>query len=51
MATTEMTLKSTTSEVKEVKTQLQSLEIELQSQMSMVRTQCYLIIMLTLLAC
>ncbi|XP_073349879.1 keratin, type I cytoskeletal 13-like [Pagrus major] len=35
VATTEMTLKSTTSEVKEVKTQLQSLEIELQSQMSM----------------
>ncbi|XP_034566543.1 keratin, type I cytoskeletal 13-like [Notolabrus celidotus] len=35
VATTEMTLKSSTSEVKEVKSQLQSLEIELQSQMSM----------------
>lgn len=33
--TTEMTLKSTTSEVKEVKSQLQALEIELQSQLSM----------------
>ncbi|KAG7233801.1 hypothetical protein INR49_006554 [Caranx melampygus] len=35
VATTEMTLKSSTSEVKEVKSQLQSLEIELQSQISM----------------
>nr|XP_046271060.1 keratin, type I cytoskeletal 13-like [Scatophagus argus] len=35
VATTEITLKSTTSEVKEVKTQLQALEIELQSQLSM----------------
>merc|ERR1739838_1015330 len=35
VATTEMTLKSTTMEVKEVKSQLQSLEIELQSQLSM----------------
>ncbi|XP_070779759.1 keratin, type I cytoskeletal 13-like isoform X2 [Enoplosus armatus] len=35
VATTEMTLKSTTSEVKEVKSQLQALEIELQSQLSM----------------
>ncbi|XP_067332206.1 keratin, type I cytoskeletal 13-like [Channa argus] len=33
--TTELTLKSTTTEVKEVKSQLQSLEIELQSQLSM----------------
>lgn len=37
VVTTEMTLKSTTSEVKEVKSQLQALEIELQSQLSMVR--------------
>ncbi|XP_071320878.1 keratin, type I cytoskeletal 13-like [Trachinotus anak] len=35
VATTEMTLKSSTSEVKEVKSQLQALEIELQSQLSM----------------
>ncbi|XP_041812792.1 keratin, type I cytoskeletal 13-like [Chelmon rostratus] len=35
VVTTEMTLKSTTSEVKEVKSQLQALEIELQSQLSM----------------
>ncbi|XP_067426473.1 keratin, type I cytoskeletal 13-like [Thunnus thynnus] len=35
VATTEMTLKSSTLEVKEVKTQLQALEIELQSQISM----------------
>ncbi|XP_054861431.1 keratin, type I cytoskeletal 13-like [Amphiprion ocellaris] len=35
VSTTEMTLKSTTSEVKEVKSQLQALEIELQSQLSM----------------
>ncbi|GLD51759.1 keratin, type I cytoskeletal 13-like protein [Lates japonicus] len=35
VATTEMTLKSSTSEVKEVKSQLQALEIELQSQMSL----------------
>lgn len=35
VATTEMTIKSSTSEVKEVKSQLQALEIELQSQLSM----------------
>lgn len=35
--TTELTLMSTTTEVKDVKSQLQSLEIELQSQLSMVR--------------
>ncbi|XP_039980021.1 keratin, type I cytoskeletal 13-like [Xiphias gladius] len=35
VATTEMTLKSTTSEVKDVRTQLQVLEIELQSQLSL----------------
>ncbi|XP_008285793.1 keratin, type I cytoskeletal 13-like [Stegastes partitus] len=35
VATTEMTLKTTTTEVKEVKSQLQALEIELQSQLSM----------------
>jgi len=35
VATTEVTLKSTTMEVKEVKSQVQSLEIELQSQLSM----------------
>ncbi|XP_071387933.1 keratin, type I cytoskeletal 13-like isoform X2 [Centroberyx affinis] len=35
VATSEMTLKSSTSEVKEVKSQLQALEIELQSQLSM----------------
>lgn len=39
VVTTEQTLKSTTLEVKEVKTQLQGLEIELQSQLSMVRIQ------------
>jgi len=37
VATAEMTLKTTTTEVKDVKSQLQSLEIELQSQLSMVR--------------
>ncbi|KAG8006607.1 Keratin [Nibea albiflora] len=36
VAVTEMTLKTTTTEVKEVKSQLQALEIELQSQLSMV---------------
>lgn len=36
VATTEMTLKTTSSEVKDVKSQLQALEIELQSQLSMV---------------
>uniref|UniRef100_A0A665XC04 Keratin, type I cytoskeletal 13-like n=1 Tax=Echeneis naucrates TaxID=173247 RepID=A0A665XC04_ECHNA len=35
VSTTETTLKSTTSEVKDVKSQLQALEIELQSQLSM----------------
>ncbi|XP_054907827.1 keratin, type I cytoskeletal 13-like [Poeciliopsis prolifica] len=35
VATTEMTLKTTSTEVKEVKSQLQALEIELQSQLSM----------------
>ncbi|XP_055009104.1 keratin, type I cytoskeletal 13-like [Boleophthalmus pectinirostris] len=35
VATTEMTLKSSTSEIKEVKSTLQALEIELQSMMSM----------------
>uniref|UniRef100_A0A3B5Q0C8 IF rod domain-containing protein n=1 Tax=Xiphophorus maculatus TaxID=8083 RepID=A0A3B5Q0C8_XIPMA len=35
VASTEMTLKTTTTEVKEVKSQLQALEIELQSQLSM----------------
>lgn len=40
VATTEESLKSSTKEVKEVKTQLQALEIELQSQLSMVRTPC-----------
>ncbi|KAF7647821.1 hypothetical protein LDENG_00166020 [Lucifuga dentata] len=35
MAASEMTLKSTVSEVKDVKSQLQALEIELQSQLSM----------------
>ncbi|XP_037545107.1 keratin, type I cytoskeletal 13 [Nematolebias whitei] len=35
VATTEMTLKTTSSEVKDVKSQLQALEIELQSQLSM----------------
>ncbi|XP_037834561.1 keratin, type I cytoskeletal 13 isoform X2 [Kryptolebias marmoratus] len=35
VATTEMTLKSSSGEVKEVKSQLQALEIELQSQLSM----------------
>lgn len=38
VTTTEESLKSSTKEVKEVKTQLQALEIELQSQLSMVRT-------------
>lgn len=38
VATAEESLKSSTKEVKEVKTQLQALEIELQSQLSMVRT-------------
>lgn len=38
VATTEESLNSSTKEVKEVKTQLQALEIELQSQLSMVRT-------------
>lgn len=37
VAATEMTLKTSTVEVKEVKSQLQALEIELQSQLSMVR--------------
>lgn len=46
VATTEMTLKTTSSEVKEVKSQLQALEIELQAQLSMVRPQRHL--MLTL---
>ncbi|KAA8585773.1 hypothetical protein FQN60_004467 [Etheostoma spectabile] len=36
VATTEMTIKSTVSEVKDVKSQLQALEIELQSQLSMI---------------
>lgn len=35
--TTEESLKSSTMEVKEVKSQLHSLEIELQSQLSLVR--------------
>ncbi|XP_060883240.1 keratin, type I cytoskeletal 13-like isoform X2 [Labrus mixtus] len=35
VATTEMTMKSTSTEVKDVKSQLQGLEIELQSQLSM----------------
>jgi len=35
IASSEMTLKSSTSEIKEVKSQLQALEIELQSQLSM----------------
>lgn len=39
VASTEQTLKSSNVEVKEVKTQLQALEIELQSQLSMVRQQ------------
>lgn len=38
VVTTEQTLKSSTMEVKAVKTQLQALEIELQSQLSMVST-------------
>ena len=38
VVTTEMTLKSSTLEVKEVKSQFQAMEIELQSQLSMVRT-------------
>lgn len=38
VATTEESLKSSTKEVKDVKTQLQALQIELQSQLSMVRT-------------
>lgn len=37
MVTTEQTLKSSTTEVKTVKTQLQALQIELQSQLGMVR--------------
>ncbi|KAM4530200.1 keratin, type I cytoskeletal 13-like [Odontesthes bonariensis] len=35
VATAEMTMKTTTTEIKDVKSQLQSLEIELQSQLSM----------------
>ncbi|XP_013878630.1 keratin, type I cytoskeletal 13 [Austrofundulus limnaeus] len=35
VATTEMTLKTTSTEVKDIKSQLQALEIELQSQLSM----------------
>jgi hypothetical protein len=39
VAEAEMTVKTTSSEMKDVKSSLQALEIELQSQLSMVRTR------------
>lgn len=39
VATSEMTLQTTSTEVKDTKSQLQALEIELQSQLSMVKPQ------------